>query len=1047
MLNKSSVGKSKIIKAVPLSTVKEDTFAFVVKTRHQFETCALSLAYNSSQKLLAVGFKTGKILILGDVGVEVTLVLPKTSPVWLLKFAVGKPYLLASDKKVVYIFSIDSQEPEIVGSLTTLREEISTIHAPVNSSWIYLGTQKGNVHLLKVELCALSSRVIHWDKLVACTKEHPGPVVVVEENPVDLTKLLVAHSCNISLYSTKKNKLLGCFGSSYIKPVTSLSWYHDGTKFYSAHNIGLRVLWSSTRFDFPVSFNPYYKGKEEMVTDDLQIETINKITCVGDCVVFDGGQQSVSGKYSINVNENSLLLDERVVDFVAFSDRNSKDAIYAEHLVVLHETSLAFYTVEEKNFSKQAHPYSFRISENTDQLTCVRYYMCTDRNFFSCIKSLGSIHKSKQKKSFIMSGGKKGKKTSARDFIVAGYADGKIDFWSGERVVLAHLATFDLRSYVSGISPSLGSPLELDCYHICALELCIQSRELVVQFKNRCLFVFTFSETPADAALNLLSFSVGASEGREGRTLRTSSLLRRSKSESKKAQEVAQSLTAVSSCGLGKVMLGGGAELEKTTSAGNSLPKKKRFSKLIKKLSIAPKKESLPLDEDAPALAEPVSEQPRVRAETFSYCSPAGFRLSTILLFRGPPDPSESNSCFAVNTLLKSIATATGGDLFIVDYGNGAVSFSGSISDSGLFEEKDRDKIARDTISSIKFTYGQLNGSDTFLSPQLIIGTTSGALLFYSLLLLVPPTLVQYKYMIEEKIVNVEVTNHAGVIVMCPCGTWSSSVREALEEDSKELLQEDAAVTVTEKYFCEEFCYQLLVVTSEKAVVVCSADLKTLVATKGLANGLIFRSRCAYLAGCTCVVAVDNLGDIFVLTFPHLECIYSFPTSVPHDLLGFLCISQQDGRVVYVSKERAFERASLVIGENRLELPKSLPVAYNADIAPPEKHSGGILGSFFKENDEAKRNELFKLPEEPPVLERLAKKTEHRKAPIMRTPQAHAEGLAATLGNTFQALAERGDKLGSMDEQSSQMKHKAASMLENVREYNRRKAARKWYQL
>jgi hypothetical protein len=158
-----------------------------------------------------------------------------------------------------------------------------------------------------------------------------------------------------------------------------------------------------------------------MVTDDLQIETINKITCVGDCVVFDGGQQSVSGKYSINVNENSLLLDERVVDFVAFSDRNSKDAIYAEHLVVLHETSLAFYTVEEKNFSKQAHPYSFRISENTDQLTCVRYYMCTDRNFFSCIKSLGSIHKSKQKKSFIMSGGKKGKKTSARDFIVAGY--------------------------------------------------------------------------------------------------------------------------------------------------------------------------------------------------------------------------------------------------------------------------------------------------------------------------------------------------------------------------------------------------------------------------------------------------------------------------------------------------------------------------------------------------------------------------------------------------------------------------------------------------
>jgi hypothetical protein len=85
------------------------------------------------------------------------------------------------------------------------------------------------------------------------------------------------------------------------------------------------------------------------------------------------------------------------------------------------------------------------------------------------------------------------------------------------------------------------------------------------------------------------------------------------------------------------------------------------------------------------------------------------------------------------------------------------------------------------------------------------------------------------------------------------------------------------------------------------------------------------------------VVAVDNLGDIFVLTFPHLECIYSFPTSVPQyesfrcwpslskqtplsDLLGFLCISQQDGRVVYVSKERAFERASLVIGENRLSI-------------------------------------------------------------------------------------------------------------------------------
>lgn len=46
------------------------------------------------------------------------------------------------------------------------RCRITCLHLPVASKWLYVGTEKGNIHVVHIESFALSGYIINWNKAI-----------------------------------------------------------------------------------------------------------------------------------------------------------------------------------------------------------------------------------------------------------------------------------------------------------------------------------------------------------------------------------------------------------------------------------------------------------------------------------------------------------------------------------------------------------------------------------------------------------------------------------------------------------------------------------------------------------------------------------------------------------------------------------------------------------------------------------------------------------------------------------------------------------------
>ncbi|KPJ10093.1 Syntaxin-binding protein 5 [Papilio machaon] len=155
----------------------------------------------------------------------------------------------------LHLWTFRQKSPQRVQSLKFQRERITCLHLPLQSKWVHVGTERGNVHVVNIETFALSGYVINWNKAIevyllmlsfpkkmyemfsdqmrkftvpisnfavelehsladsfemsnvpivaACRTvtsgdrggtrpNHPGSVVAISENPLDASKLLIA---------------------------------------------------------------------------------------------------------------------------------------------------------------------------------------------------------------------------------------------------------------------------------------------------------------------------------------------------------------------------------------------------------------------------------------------------------------------------------------------------------------------------------------------------------------------------------------------------------------------------------------------------------------------------------------------------------------------------------------------------------------------------------------------------------------------------------------------------------------------------------------
>uniref|UniRef100_A0A182VG54 V-SNARE coiled-coil homology domain-containing protein n=1 Tax=Anopheles merus TaxID=30066 RepID=A0A182VG54_ANOME len=160
--------------------------------RHGFPYSPTALAFDPVQRILAVGDKFGSMRLLGKFGVDAHVKHEGESAcaVNLIEFLVNEGCLVtATADDTLHLWNFHTKIPKVVQSLKFQRERISRLHLPIGTKWLYIGTEKGNTHIVHVDSFTLSGYVINWNKAIdPIRKTHPGAVVHLSDNPLDANK-------------------------------------------------------------------------------------------------------------------------------------------------------------------------------------------------------------------------------------------------------------------------------------------------------------------------------------------------------------------------------------------------------------------------------------------------------------------------------------------------------------------------------------------------------------------------------------------------------------------------------------------------------------------------------------------------------------------------------------------------------------------------------------------------------------------------------------------------------------------------------------------
>lgn len=133
--------------------------------------------------------------------------------------------------------------PEILHTLKFQREHITCLHLTLADKWLYIGTEKGNVHVANVETFELSGYSIAWNKAIELSrKNHPGSIIHLSECPQDTNKILIGYESGCIVLWDLKNKTAES-RYYYTENLVSLAWHYEGKHFMAAHGDGSLVTW------------------------------------------------------------------------------------------------------------------------------------------------------------------------------------------------------------------------------------------------------------------------------------------------------------------------------------------------------------------------------------------------------------------------------------------------------------------------------------------------------------------------------------------------------------------------------------------------------------------------------------------------------------------------------------------------------------------------------------------------------------------------------------------------------------------------------------
>ncbi|XP_029799726.1 syntaxin-binding protein 5 isoform X3 [Suricata suricatta] len=1075
-------------------TLQSEHFQLCKTVRHGFPYQPSALAFDPVQKILAVGTQTGALRLFGRPGVECYCQHDSGAAVIQLQFLINEGALvsaLADD--TLHLWNLRQKRPAILHSLKFCRERVTFCHLPFQSKWLYVGTERGNIHIVNVESFTLSGYVIMWNKAIELSsKSHPGPVVHISDNPMDEGKLLIGfESGTVVLWDLKSKK--ADYRYTYDEAIHSVAWHHEGKQFICSHSDGTLTIWNVRSPAKPVqTITPHGKQlkdgkKPEPCKPILKVEF--KTTRSGEpFIILSGGlsYDTVGRRPCLTVMHGKstavLEMDYSIVDFLTLCETpypNDFQEPYA--VVVLLEKDLVLIDLAQNGYPIFENPYPLSIHESP--VTCCEYFADCPVDLIPALYSVGTRQKRQgySKKEWPINGGNWGLGVqSYPEIIITGHADGSVKFWDASAITLQVLYKLKTSKVFEKSRNKDDRPntdiVDEDPYAIQIISWCPESRMLCIAGVSAHVIIYRFSKQEVitevipmlEVRLLYEISDVESPEGEQAPPLPTpvggatpqpippQSHPSTSSSSSDglrdnvpclkvKTSPLKQSPGYQTELVIQLVWVSGEPPQQITSLAVNSSYGLVVFGNCNGIAMVDYLQKAVLLNLGTVELYgsnDPYRREPRSPRKSRQ---PSGAGLCDISEGTVVPEDRCKSPTSAKMSRKLSLPTDLKPDLDIKDN-----SFSRSRSSSVTSIDKE----SREAISALHFCETFTRKADSSPSPCLWVGTTLGTVLVIALNLppggeqrLLQPVIVSPSGTIlrlKGAILRMAFLDTTGCLVPPAYESWREhNVPE--EKDEKEKLKKRRPVSVSPSSSQEISENQYAVICSEKQAKVISLPTQNCAYKQNITEtSFVLRGDIVALNNSICLACFCANGHIMTFSLPSLRPlldVYYLPLTNMRIARTF-CFTN-NGQALYLVSPTEIQRLtySQETCENLQEMLGELFTPVETPEAPNRGFFKGLFGGGAQSLD---REELFGESSSGKASRSLA---QHIPGPGgIEGVKGAASGVVGELARARLALDERGQKLGDLEERTAAMLSSADSFSKHAHEMMLKYKDKKWYQ-
>lgn len=1071
-------------------TLQSEHFQLCKTVRHGFPFEPSSMAFDPVQKILAIGTNHGAMRLFGRPGVECYCQHDSGSSVIQLQFLINEGALVSAlTDDTLHLWNLRQKRPAILHSLKFSKERITFCHLPFQSKWLYVGTERGNIHIVNVEMFTLSGYVIMWNKAIELSsKAHPGPVVHISDNPMDEGKLLIGYeSGTVVLWDLKSKR--ADYRYTYDEAIHSVAWHHEGKQFICSHSDGTLTIWNVRSPIKPIqTIVPHGKQikdgkKPEPCKPILKVEY--KTTRNGEpFIILSGGlaYDTAGRRPCLTVMHGKstavLEMDYQIVDFLTLCETPySNDFQDPYAVVVLLEQDLVVIDLAQNGYPIFENPYPLSIHESP--VTCCEYFADCPEDLIPALYFVGNRQKRQgySKKEWPVSGGNWGVGTqSYPEIIITGHADGSIKFWDASAITLQMLYKLKTAKVFEKSRNKEDKPstdiVDEDPYAIQMISWCPESRILCVAGVSAHVIIYRFSkqEVTTDVIPMLevrLLYEINDLESPDIEQLPTPSggpnsqpiVLQSHPSTSSSSSDGVRdnvpclrvrSTPLKQSAGYQVelvtqlVWVSGEPPQQITSLAVNSSYGLVVFGNCngIAMVDYIQKTVLLNLGTiELYGSNDPYQRQPRSPRKTRQ---PSGAGLCDI---NESPTASEDRCKSPTSAKMSrklSLPTELKPELDVRDN-----SFSRSRSSSVTSIDKE----SREAISALHFCETFTRKPDISTSPCLWVGTTLGTVLVIVLNLppgrdqrVLQPVIVSPSGTIlrlKGAILRMAFLDSLGVIIPPAYESWREP-NAPEEKDDKERLKKRRPVSVSPSSSQEISENQYAVICSEKQAKVISLPSQNCIYKHNITEtSFVLRGDIVSMSNSTCLACFCANGHIMTFSLPSLRPLLdvNYLPLTNMRIARTFCFTN-NGQALYLVSPTEIQRItySQETCENLQEMLGEMFTPVETPEAPNRGFFKGLFGGGAQSLD---REDLFGETSGRP---RPAVVTHIPGPGGMEGVKGAATGVGAELARARWALDERGQKLGELEDRTAAMLTSADSFSKHAHEMMLKCKEKKWYQ-